>query len=117
LWQLARSAAPIATYLGRIRASIRDFAPDVLHTNGLKMHLLGARTGRAPKLVWHLHDYLSPRPISARLLRRSRLRCAAVVANSASVADDVRQTIGDGVTVFTVRNAVDLIGSIRSETE
>jgi glycosyltransferase involved in cell wall biosynthesis len=109
LWQVARSAAPIAAYLGRIRAAIREFAPDVLHTNGLKMHLLGARTDRAPKLVWHLHDYLSSRPISARLLRGSRLRCAAVVANSASVADDVRQTIGDDVKVFTVLNAVDLV--------
>ena len=109
LWQLALSAAPIAAYLGRLRAAIRDFAPDVVHTNGFKMHLLGARTDRGPKLVWHLHDYLSSRPMSARLLRRSRLRCAAVVANSASVANDVRQTIGNDVNVFTVRNAVDLV--------
>jgi glycosyltransferase involved in cell wall biosynthesis len=109
MWQLARAAAPIAVYLARIRAAIRDFAPDVVHTNGLKMHLLGARTQRDPRVVWHLHDYLSPRPLSARLLRWNRSRCAAVVANSASVADDVRQAIGGGVKVFTVRNAVDLV--------
>jgi glycosyltransferase involved in cell wall biosynthesis len=108
VWQLARSAAPIAVYLARIRAAVRDFAPDVLHTNGLKMHLLGACCGRDPKLVWHLHDYLTPRPMSARLLRATRRRCAAVVANSASVAADVRQAIGHDVNVFTVRNAVDL---------
>jgi glycosyltransferase involved in cell wall biosynthesis len=106
--QLALAAVPIAAYLGRIRAAVRAFAPDVVHTNGLKMHLLGAYTGRDPKLVWHLHDYVSPRPMSARLLRGSRSRCAAVVANSSSVAADVRQTIGD-VNVFTVRNAVDLV--------
>ena len=81
----------------------------MIHTNGLKMHLLGAHTQRDPRLVWHLHDYLSPRPMSARLLRRNRSRCAAVVANSASVADDVRQALGDDVKVFTVRNAVDLV--------
>jgi glycosyltransferase involved in cell wall biosynthesis len=109
LWQLARSGAPITAYLGRVRAAIRAFAPDVVHTNGLKMHLLGAYSGRDAKLVWHLHDYLGPRPMSARLLRRSRSRCAAVVANSASVAADVRLTLGDDVTVFTVRNAVDLV--------
>ena len=107
--QVALAAAPIAAYLGRIRAAVRAFAPDVVHTNGLKMHLLGAFIGRDPKLVWHLHDYLGPRPLSARLLRGSRSRCAAVVANSSSVAADVRQTIGDDVSVFTVRNAVDLV--------
>ena len=109
LWQLARAAAPIAAYLGRLRAAVREFAPDVVHTNGLKMHLLGARTDRKPELVWHLHDYLSSRPMSARLLRRSRMRCAAVIANSASVDADVRRTIGDDGNVFVVSNAVDLV--------
>ena len=31
-------------YLGRLRRTVREFRPDVLHTNGLKMHLLGAWT-------------------------------------------------------------------------
>jgi glycosyltransferase involved in cell wall biosynthesis len=112
--QVALAAAPIAAYLGRMRAAIRQCAPDLLHTNGLKMHLLGAQAltahgGRlGPKLVWHLHDYLGPRPISARLLRWRRSRCAAIIANSESVADDVRTVMLDEVKVFTVHNAVDL---------
>jgi glycosyltransferase involved in cell wall biosynthesis len=99
---------PIAAYLGRMRAAIREFAPDVLHTNGLKMHLLGAQVRLRSELVWHLHDYLGPRPMSASLLRWRRSRCAAIVANSASVADDVRRAMMDGVKVFAVHNAVDL---------
>jgi glycosyltransferase involved in cell wall biosynthesis len=108
--QVAFAAAPIAVYLGRLRASIREFAPDLLHTNGLKMHLLGAGPYRpsGPKLVWHLHDYLGPRPMTASLLRWRRSRCTAIVANSSSVADDVRRAMEDQVEVFTVLNAVDL---------
>jgi glycosyltransferase involved in cell wall biosynthesis len=106
--EVALAAAPIAAYLGRMRAAIREFAPDVLHTNGLKMHLLGAQARLRPKLVWHLHDYLGPRPMSASLLRSRRSRCAAIVTNSASVADDVRTAMMDQVKVFAVHNAVDL---------
>ena len=71
------------------------------------MHLFGALAHSGHTLVWHLHDYLGSRPLSARLLRVARAQCAVVIANSASVADDVRQVLA-GVTVVVVRNAVDL---------
>ena len=103
--QVAFAVVPIAAYLGRMRAAIRAFAPDVLHTNGLKMHLLGSRVRRRPKLVWHLHDYLGRRPMSATLLRWNRSRCSAIIANSASVADDVRRVMMDEVKVFAVHSA------------
>jgi len=105
--QLLWATAQVTPYLLRMRAAIRDFGPDVLHTNGLKMHVLGALARSAPKLVWHVHDYLGSRPLSARLLRGNRARCAVVIANSASVAGDIRQVLGD-VTVVVVRNGVDL---------
>ena len=35
-----------------------------------------------PRVVWHIHEYVSGRPISRALLRRYAPRCAAVVANS-----------------------------------
>ena len=96
-----------AAYLGRVRRAIRDFAPDVLHTSGLKMHVFGAFARSAPPLVWHVHDYLGSRPLSARLLRWNRARCAAVIANSSSVAADARRVLG-GVNVIAVPNGVDL---------
>jgi len=81
----------------------------VIHTNGLKMHLLGAwARPRGSALLWHLHDYAGRRPFTARLLRRYADRCAAVVANSQSVADDVRQVCGGAVPVHPVWNAIDL---------
>src|SRR5262249_22713876 len=59
-------------------------------------------------IVWHVHEYLSRRRITARLLRWNVSRCAAIVANSRSVADDVRAALGNGVAVVPVLNAVDL---------
>ena len=62
----ARAAWPAWRYLARLRNVVRELAPEIVHTNGLKMHLLGAwaRPSGTP-LVWHLHDYAARRPLSA----------------------------------------------------
>jgi glycosyltransferase involved in cell wall biosynthesis len=107
---LARAAWPARHYARQLRRLLRQRAPDVVHTNGLKMHLLGAwarPSGAA--LLWHLHDYLGARPLTARLLRRASASCAAIVANSESVAADARRVFGDRVPVEPVWNAVDLL--------
>ena len=103
---LASSSA--LSYAIRLRASIRKFRPDVIHTNGLKMHLLGAWAAGTVPLVWHIHDYVGPRPMTSRLLRWHARRCAAAVANSHSVAHDVREAIGPRLEVVPIHNAVDL---------
>jgi len=105
----AATALPAVGYLQRLRRLLRSNQPDVIHTNGLKMHLLGAwARPRGSAVLWHLHDYAGHRPFTARLLRRYADRCAAVVANSQSVADDVRQVCGGAVPVHPVWNAIDL---------
>jgi glycosyltransferase involved in cell wall biosynthesis len=108
-WSLARAALPAASYLRRLRRSIRAFGPDLLHTNGLKMDLLGVwACPPGTAVIWHVHDYIGSRPFTARLLRWNARRCAAVVANSHSVADDARAALGGRVPVIPVHNAVDL---------
>ena len=102
-----RAAASVAAYGARLRREIRRVAPDVIHSNGLKMHVLAAWAGKRP-LVWHLHDYIVPRPFTATLLRWSAPRCAILIANSTSVADDARAAIGNGMTIVRMYNAVDL---------
>jgi glycosyltransferase involved in cell wall biosynthesis len=109
LARCARAAWPASRYLRRLRRLLRAQAPDIVHTNGLKMHVLGALavpTGAA--VLWHFHDYAARRAFTATLLRRFAHRCSAVVANSRSVADDARQVCGEGVAVHPVWNAVDL---------
>jgi glycosyltransferase involved in cell wall biosynthesis len=106
--QLGVAAGPIASYIAELRRTLDRFRPDVVHTNGLKMHVLGARAADATPIVWHVHDYIGTRPITGRLLRWTLSRCAAIIANSRSVAADVRAAIGNDVDVVPIHNAVDL---------
>jgi glycosyltransferase involved in cell wall biosynthesis len=106
---LLKASAPAIVYARRLQKRLRDFNPDIVHSNGLKMHLLGAQVGPAhAKLVWHLHDYPAVRRLTARLLASQAHRCDAMVANSESVAADARQTFGTVVPVHPIYNSVDL---------
>ena len=106
LWGPAAALPRYESHLARV---ISEFRPNVVHTNGLKAHVLGARL-RTPDagLVWHLHEYISPRRLTRWLLRRYASRCSAVIANSASVAEDVATSILPGSAVHVVPNPVDL---------
>jgi glycosyltransferase involved in cell wall biosynthesis len=107
--RLCASAAALPAYEACLRRTVAAFQPDILHTNGLKAHVLGARM-RPPGcvVVWHLHEYISRRRLTRWLMRRYAGRCDAIVANSASVAADVASIFDAPVTVHVVRNAVDL---------
>jgi glycosyltransferase involved in cell wall biosynthesis len=106
--QIALASPAMLRYRAALARAIDDFHPSVVHTNGLKMHLLGAWASSRPALVWHLHDYLGSRRATARLLRWHHLRPSAVVANSHSVAADAVRALANGTHVVTVRNGVDL---------
>ena len=103
------AAYPALKYTSRLRRQLAELAPDIIHTNGLKMHVLGARAReRRAKLVWHLHDYPDTRPMSAALLTHHAAHCDAVVANSESVAGRARQMLGTNVPVHALLNTIDL---------
>jgi glycosyltransferase involved in cell wall biosynthesis len=113
--RLAWSARPAMQYVVALGRLVDELRPDVIHTHGLKMHLLAAwaagsgRVARCrPRVVWHVHDYVGSRPATARFLRWSVRHCDAVVANSASVAADVQASLHPGVPVVAVHNAIDL---------
>ena len=70
--------------------------------------MLGARVAPpSAAVVWHIHEYVGRRPISRALLRRYASRCASIVANSQSVAVDVRTVLGAAAPVTRIYNAVD----------
>ena len=104
-----KASLGVSLYGWRLRQRLQHLRPDLLHSNGMKMHLFGAlaKSGRT-LLVWHLHDYLSNRPAMKPLLRGLLSRCALVVANSHSVAADVRAALPQGPEVVAIYNAVDL---------
>lgn len=105
----AWAALPAAAYVMRLRRVIRTIGPDIVHTNNVKMHLLGAwaRFSNAA-LVWHLHEFVRSRRFTASLLGVSVRRVSAVVANSDSVAEDARAALGTHVPIVMVHNGVDL---------
>lgn len=106
---LLAASAPTISYARRLQKRLREFNPDIIHSNGLKMHLLAARV-RPPdaKLVWHLHDYPAARRLTAQLLASQMHRCDAMLANSESVAAEARRRFGAAVPVHTIYNSVDL---------
>lgn len=106
--RLCESAAVLPAYESRLRRAVSSFRPDLIHTNGFKAHVLGARLKREQSLVWHLHEYVSRRKLSRWLLHRYVDRCDAVIANSESVAADVRASLPAIPPLRVVANGVDL---------
>jgi glycosyltransferase involved in cell wall biosynthesis len=98
----------VIRYAGWLARILRALRPEIVHTNGFKMHLMGswARPAGA-QVVWHVHDYVRPRRMMSRLLRWNRRRCTTVIANSESVAADVRDLL-PALPVVAIYNAVDL---------
>lgn len=96
-------------YMRRLRRVVAEQAPDIVQSNGVKMHLLSAWVApRSAAVVWHVHDYVSRRAVTSRALRIMAGWCAAVVANSDSVARDLEHVLGRRVRIYRVWNAVDL---------
>jgi len=103
-------AVPAAgRYLARLRAAVARFGPDLVHSNGIKTHLLSrVVVSRRVPVVWHLHDFVGLRPAAAWLLRRAGGRVREAVAISQAVADDAARVL-PGVPITVVPNAVDLM--------
>ncbi len=107
--RLMLASLALPAYQRQLRAALATLAPDVVHTNGFKAHILAARVGPPGRgLVWHMHEYINGRRLTSRLLRRYAGRCSLVVANSQSVAADVRDVLGRAVEVRVIYNAVDV---------
>ncbi|HEX9935736.1 MAG TPA: glycosyltransferase family 4 protein [Longimicrobium sp.] len=98
-----------AGWLRDLRRLLRRIAPDVVHSNGFKVHAAGALAlPPGARLVWHVHDFTGTRPLMAGILGRLAPRAAAAFAVSRAVADDLRRVCGARLPVHVVYNAVDL---------
>jgi glycosyltransferase involved in cell wall biosynthesis len=107
--RLLRAALALPGYESRLKRVLAAIQPDVIHANGFKAQIVAARIGRRHSgLVWHIHEYVGDRPVTRILIRRYAKRCRAIVANSESVASDLRRIAGPHAAVRVVLNAVDL---------
>jgi glycosyltransferase involved in cell wall biosynthesis len=108
LWSCLKASFGTIRYALNLRRTLSELRPDIVHTNGFKMHVLGAwaHPKNAP-VIWHIRDYVSTRPLMKRLLRMHANRCAAAIGNSNSVASDI-QTVCPQLPALCIYNAIDL---------
>jgi glycosyltransferase involved in cell wall biosynthesis len=108
LWSLLRGAIPSARYALALARRLRKIKPDIIHTNGFKMHLLGAwARPRQTPMVWHIHDYVRSRRRMSHLLRLFAAACTVAIVNSKSVASDLRQLLPK-LRIVPIYNAIDM---------
>ena len=105
---LASAGPGLAAFLARLRRVLAAARPQLIHSNGLKSHLLLAlaRPAGVP-VTWHLHDTVGERPVARRLLPLAARRG---VRGAVAVSEFVRQDalgVLPRLPVTTVHNAVD----------
>lgn len=95
-----------ARELGKRVAALK---PDLIHSNGMKFHLLTRMIGRvrAP-IVWHIRDFISSRKLMRHALRWAAPAAAVAIANSQATAADARKVMGR-VPVRAVLNGIDVV--------
>jgi glycosyltransferase involved in cell wall biosynthesis len=108
--RLTATVGDAAGYLRRLRRTIARLRPDVIHSNGIKTHLLvGLVRPRNARVVWHIHDFVASRRVARHGLRlTSRLGGVdAAIAISRAVGEDARPVLGR-TPITVVPNAVDV---------
>jgi glycosyltransferase involved in cell wall biosynthesis len=110
LRQLSAAITALPGYERGFADLLDTIRPDIIHSNGFKAHVVAARARTDAARVWHVHEYVSSRAATRRLLRLYGAVPDAIVANSHSVADDLRRALAGrvraGITV--VHNGVDV---------
>ena len=107
--RLLSSTPSALRYRHQLRHLFSVLKPDLIHTNGFKMHVLGASAKPSNcALIWHIHDYISSRAVMAKLMRRLAPRTDAIITNSRHVADDTRAIVGTSANIVPILNVVDL---------
>lgn len=109
IWRKAiRALSDLWRYRRELERSIESSGADIIHSNGLKMHLLGAicRRGLAKQLC-HIHDYISTRRITRYLMTTFATRFDVIVANSKDVAEDCERWAGRSASTRFIYNAID----------
>lgn len=97
-------------YLRKLREVIQKSRPDVIHSHGFKTHLLTRMVSLGchsqTPVFWHIHDYVSERPMVRKLLRHARTPRTQALAISQSVARDLAQVL-PGMPLHVIPNAID----------
>lgn len=104
--EAARLAGAAAPAVVRLRAAIRRRRPALVHTNGIKAHVLGGLAGRLAgvPVVWHLRDFPHAGTTGRFVRGLARVLPSHVIVNSEAVA----ASLGLDARATCVHNGVDL---------
>jgi glycosyltransferase involved in cell wall biosynthesis len=111
LWELGRRGISggwsIWRYAQLLRKTLARLQPNLIHSNGIKFHLLTSLT-KLPSvpIIWHIHDFLSLRPLMGRALRWASRRAQAAIAVSQAVQQDAQKVVSN-LPVELIYNGID----------
>lgn len=88
------AGAGALAYAWKLHRLVRRLAPDVIHSNGIKSHVLAAMARTDIPIVWHIRDQIGLRPVVARALSLVSSRASAAIAMSKLVERDARPVLG-----------------------
>ena len=94
LGEATMAGAGALAYAWKLRRLIRRIVPDVIHSNGIKCHILAAMARTDVPIVWHIRDQIGLRPVVAKALRFFSSRASAAIAMSNIVERDARPVLG-----------------------
>ena len=108
---LARAALSLPRaggYLLKLRSIVNEIQPRLIHSNGLKCHLISSLLpSRSSPIIWHVHDFLSSRRTMKTAMRWASRNCSGVIAISNAVARDVQIALPN-TPIRIVQNGVNL---------
>uniref|UniRef100_B8HLK4 Glycosyl transferase group 1 n=1 Tax=Cyanothece sp. (strain PCC 7425 / ATCC 29141) TaxID=395961 RepID=B8HLK4_CYAP4 len=106
-WTLAIALPELFSYLITWRKTIQHLKPDLIHSNGIKTHLLlGLNQPANVPVIWHIHDFYGSRPLVAKGLNWFSRRATAAIAISKAIAEDTQATL-PGLPVTVIYNRID----------
>ncbi|MDM9383292.1 glycosyltransferase family 4 protein [Chlorogloeopsis sp. ULAP01] len=98
----------VSKYLWKFRQFLRELKPDLIHSNGIKAHLLVALARvRDVPVVWHIQDFYGSRPFMAQVLQWMSASSNLGIAISQAIAQDARATL-PGLPIEVIYHAVDV---------
>jgi glycosyltransferase involved in cell wall biosynthesis len=93
----------------RLASLLNEIGADVLITNGVKSHILGAiaQLGSRRPLVWYLRDGLEGRVLSTLAMSALGRRCQGAIAISRYVEGEARKVLPHSLPMQVIYNLVD----------
>jgi glycosyltransferase involved in cell wall biosynthesis len=102
-----RAAFSIPALVQALRKTLEEVGADVVITNGIKAHVLGALGRGARPLVWFLREGQEGRVLSSAIMRVLGGRCSGAIAISRFVEREARSLLPKRVPIQVLYNLVD----------